>query len=72
VNYGFSLSADQSGNISHKNKNKVVNGWEGWIMEWSLPYLATFFLMRYQDKGKFKLAISKDGKLQTTQNKVKG
>lgn len=28
--------------------------------------------MRYQDKGKYKLAISIDGKLQTSQNKVKG
>jgi hypothetical protein len=30
--WGFALSVDEEGNLSHRNKNKCLDGWEGWVI----------------------------------------
>jgi hypothetical protein len=69
-NFGFALSVDDNGALSHHNRNTIKTEWEGWVIESILG--RSVFLSRNKGNGKFVLAIDNQGNVLTTQNRVRG
>jgi hypothetical protein len=67
--WGFALSANGDGQISHCNRHRDKNGWEGWVIECTDN--KNVFLSRNMDQGHFVIAIDDEGHVRMTENRVR-
>ena len=67
--WGYALSARDDGSISHSNKHKQYNEWEGWVIEFIDE--KNVFISRNNFNGNIVLAIDDFGQVHTTPSRVR-